>query len=146
MRRIFISVWLLSILVVGVRMHANGTDTRLLTQPAVSATHVAFVYAGDLWSRDLDGSDVRRLTTSEGPVVESGVLARREARSRSARSTTATPTSTSSPVDRRRADPPDVASRAGHRAGLHARRQERALHLAARGVHRPLHAALHRAG
>jgi tricorn protease len=68
MRRIFISVWLLSILVVGVRTHANGTDTRLLAQPAVSATHVAFVYAGDLWSAKLDGSEVRRLTTSEGPV------------------------------------------------------------------------------
>ena len=68
MRRIFISVWLLSILVVGVRMHANGTDTRLLAQPAVSATHVAFVYAGDLWSAKLDGSEIRRLTTSEGPV------------------------------------------------------------------------------
>ena len=49
-------------------MHANGTDTRLLAQPAVSATHVAFVYAGDLWSAKLDGSEVRRLTTSEGPV------------------------------------------------------------------------------
>ena len=55
-------------IVVGVRMHANGTDTRLLAQPAVSATHVAFVYAGDLWSAKLDGGDVRRLTTSEGPV------------------------------------------------------------------------------
>src|SRR5689334_7054740 len=44
------------------------SDTRLLAQPAVSATHVAFVYAGDLWSARLDGSDVRRLTTSEGPV------------------------------------------------------------------------------
>ena len=26
-------------------------------------THVAFVYAGDLWVANLDGSDVRRLTT-----------------------------------------------------------------------------------
>ena len=50
--------------------HARGiaTDTRLLAQPAVSATHVAFVYAGDLWSARLDGTEVRRLTTSEGPV------------------------------------------------------------------------------
>src|SRR5689334_23322890 len=44
------------------------SDTRLLAQPAVSATHVAFIYAGDLWSAKLDGGDVRRLTTSEGPV------------------------------------------------------------------------------
>jgi len=41
-------------------------DTRLLEQPAVSATHVAFVYAGDLWVARLDGSDVRRLTAHPG--------------------------------------------------------------------------------
>ncbi len=47
--------------------HAQSTtDTRLLSQPAVSATRVAFVYAGDLWSAKLDGSDVRRLTTADG--------------------------------------------------------------------------------
>ncbi|HKG94652.1 MAG TPA: PDZ domain-containing protein [Gemmatimonadaceae bacterium] len=44
----------------------NTTDTRLLAQPAVSATQVAFVYAGDLWVARLDGSDVRRLTTADG--------------------------------------------------------------------------------
>jgi tricorn protease len=44
----------------------NPTDTRLLSQPAVSATHVAFMYAGDLWSAKLDGSDVIRLTTADG--------------------------------------------------------------------------------
>lgn len=41
-------------------------DTRMLQQPAISATHVAFVYANDLWSARLDGSDVRRLTTHSG--------------------------------------------------------------------------------
>src|SRR5687768_14166274 len=44
----------------------NTTDTRLLSEPAVSATRVAFMYAGDLWSALIDGSDVRRLTTAEG--------------------------------------------------------------------------------
>jgi len=44
----------------------NTRDTRLLQQPAVSATHVAFVYADDLWVARLDGSDVRRLTTDDG--------------------------------------------------------------------------------
>ena len=44
----------------------NTTDTRLLSQPAVSATRVAFAYAGDLWSAGLDGTDVRRLTTADG--------------------------------------------------------------------------------
>jgi tricorn protease len=67
--RIVVAVGLLVAILAGAaRMRANGTDTRLLAQPAVSATHVAFIYAGDLWSAKLDGADVRRLTTSEGPV------------------------------------------------------------------------------
>src|SRR5438552_7690331 len=41
-------------------------DTRLIEQPAISADHVAFVYAGDLWVANLDGSNVRRLTTHPG--------------------------------------------------------------------------------
>ncbi|TDI38804.1 MAG: hypothetical protein E2P02_19850 [Acidobacteria bacterium] len=32
-------------------------DTRLLGQPAVSASHIAFIYAGDLWSARHDGRD-----------------------------------------------------------------------------------------
>ena len=27
----------------------NTTDTRLMHQPAISATHIAFIYANDLW-------------------------------------------------------------------------------------------------
>ena len=42
------------------------TDTRLLEQPALSAAHVAFIYAGDLWAASHDGSNVRRLTTDIG--------------------------------------------------------------------------------
>ncbi|TVQ34952.1 MAG: peptidase S41, partial [Wenzhouxiangella sp.] len=38
--------------------------THLLRQPAVSADHLAFVYAGDLWVSERDGSNPRRLTTS----------------------------------------------------------------------------------
>ncbi len=44
----------------------NTTDTRMLAQPAVSASQIAFAYAGDLWTARLDGSDVRRLTTADG--------------------------------------------------------------------------------
>jgi len=40
--------------------------TRLVEQPAVSASHLAFVYAADLWVAKLDGTDVRRLTTHAG--------------------------------------------------------------------------------
>ncbi|MCP9236239.1 S41 family peptidase [Lewinella sp. JB7] len=41
-------------------------QTRLLADPAISANHVAFTYAGDLWVADRDGSNVRRLTIGEG--------------------------------------------------------------------------------
>jgi tricorn protease len=45
-------------------------DTRLLTDPAVSANAIAFAYANDLWVANLDGTSVRRLTSHPG--VESG--------------------------------------------------------------------------
>jgi len=41
-------------------------DTRMLSQPAVSADHIAFIYAQDLWVANVDGSQPRRLTVSEG--------------------------------------------------------------------------------
>jgi tricorn protease len=41
-------------------------DTRLLSQPAVSQKHIAFIYADDLWVADLDGKNVRRLTSDIG--------------------------------------------------------------------------------
>ncbi|MCY2960657.1 MAG: PDZ domain-containing protein [Planctomycetota bacterium] len=44
----------------------DSADTRLLDQPAVSADHIAFAYAGDLWVAGIDGSDVRRLTAHPG--------------------------------------------------------------------------------
>ena len=50
----------------GLAAAQSTTDTRLLSEPAVSATHVAFAYAGDLWSARLDGSNLVRLTTADG--------------------------------------------------------------------------------
>src|SRR5204862_8185700 len=41
-------------------------DTRLLTEPAISADRIAFIYAGDLWTCGLDGGNVRRLTSDVG--------------------------------------------------------------------------------
>jgi tricorn protease len=41
-------------------------NTRMLSQPAVSHDHIAFVYAGDIWVCQRDGSNVRRLTTHPG--------------------------------------------------------------------------------
>ena len=41
-------------------------DTRMLGRPAASASHVAFIYAEDLWVANIDGSQPRRLTIDEG--------------------------------------------------------------------------------
>jgi tricorn protease len=50
----------------GTAAAVNVQDTRLLSQPAVSASQVAFIYAGDLWTASRDGSDARRLTAHPG--------------------------------------------------------------------------------
>jgi tricorn protease len=44
----------------------NTTDTRLTHTPAISAHHIAFIYAEDLWIANKDGSNPRRLTIDEG--------------------------------------------------------------------------------
>src|SRR6188768_1737575 len=44
----------------------DTTDTRMLSQPALSDRQIAFIYAGDLYVSDLDGHNVRRLTSDEG--------------------------------------------------------------------------------
>ncbi|HTD99488.1 MAG TPA: PDZ domain-containing protein [Mucilaginibacter sp.] len=41
-------------------------DTRMLSQPAISGGHIAFIYAEDLWVANTDGSQPRRLTVDEG--------------------------------------------------------------------------------
>jgi tricorn protease len=45
-------------------------DTRLLSDPAISARQIAFGYANDLWVANPDGSRVQRLTSHPG--IESG--------------------------------------------------------------------------
>ncbi|GJM29621.1 MAG: tricorn protease [Cyclobacteriaceae bacterium] len=44
----------------------NITDTRLMSSPAISEHHIAFIYAEDLWIAERDGSNPRRLTIDEG--------------------------------------------------------------------------------
>jgi tricorn protease len=43
--------------------------TRLLRQPTISSEYIAFIYGGDVWRANLDGSQVRRITST--PAVES---------------------------------------------------------------------------
>lgn len=42
------------------------TNTRMLSQPTVSANAIAFIYAEDLWTANTDGSQPRRLTVNQG--------------------------------------------------------------------------------
>src|SRR5690349_7634995 len=43
--------------------------TRLLRTPTVSATHIAFAYAGNIWIADRAGGDARRLTSFQGEAT-----------------------------------------------------------------------------
>src|SRR5438270_10542025 len=67
MRLTRVCLALLAVLAAAPRAAAiDVRDTRLLSQPAVSATHVAFIYADDLWVADLAGGTARRLTSDVG--------------------------------------------------------------------------------
>lgn len=48
----------------------NPADTRLLSQPAISAQHIAFIYAEDLWICARIGGVSRRLTTHIGSETQ----------------------------------------------------------------------------
>jgi tricorn protease len=51
---------------VGPALAVDTKDTKFLTQPAISANLIAFIYANDLWTSDLQGQNVRRLTSDIG--------------------------------------------------------------------------------
>ena len=72
-----------------------GEPTKLLRSPTVSATHIAFAYANNIWIVERAGGTARRLTSFQGADANPQLLARRHGRSRSAATTPATPTSTS---------------------------------------------------
>lgn len=48
----------------------KAQETRLLRNPAISSTHIAFVYGGDIWLANQDGSQVKRITTYAGVESE----------------------------------------------------------------------------
>jgi tricorn protease len=48
------------------RLTANGEATRLLRSPTVSATHVAFAYANNIWVAERAGGSARRVTSFHG--------------------------------------------------------------------------------
>jgi len=70
MKKWFFSISLVFVLTIALRVSLAGEidikDTKLLSQPAISKNHVAFVYSGDLWVANIDGKNVRRLTSDDG--------------------------------------------------------------------------------
>ena len=63
----FFGLILLAVLAVATGARAiDVNDTRLLGQPAISLTNIAFVYANDIWVAGLDGKGARRLTADLG--------------------------------------------------------------------------------
>ncbi|TPN84759.1 S41 family peptidase [Aquimarina algicola] len=44
----------------------DPSDTKMMQQPTISQSHIAFIYAEDLWVANLDGSQPRRLTIDKG--------------------------------------------------------------------------------
>jgi tricorn protease len=61
-----ISLFILLVIMPRKSLGINTNDTRMLAQPAISANHIAFIYAEDLWVANTDGSQPRRLTVDEG--------------------------------------------------------------------------------
>lgn len=39
-------------------------QTRLLRQPSISQSHISFIYGGDVWLANLDGENVKRITST----------------------------------------------------------------------------------
>src|SRR5262245_21787991 len=66
MQRYIVSVLFLIVSTAALHGEPNHSDTRLASQPAVSAKNMAFIYADDLFVSDLDGGNVRRLTSDQG--------------------------------------------------------------------------------
>ena len=48
----------------------GAAGTRLLRQPSLSATHIAFAYANDIWLVDRNGGAAQRLTSFQGQESE----------------------------------------------------------------------------
>ncbi len=57
-------IMLALILVLSFLFSASAQGTRLLRQPSLSNTRIAFTYGGDIWVSNLDGSQVIRITST----------------------------------------------------------------------------------
>ena len=48
MKKACLALAVTALVTASIAARVNTSDTRMLSQPAISATHIAFVYAGDL--------------------------------------------------------------------------------------------------
>jgi len=64
--RVSVVVFLVTALVSTIASAIDITNTKFLSQPAISGDHIAFVYANDLWVANRDGDHPRRLTSDQG--------------------------------------------------------------------------------
>src|ERR1035438_2414905 len=60
------AVWLLALAAHAEPMVPARIDARMMRQPAVSATQIAFVYAGDIWLVDKSGGAAVRISSPKG--------------------------------------------------------------------------------
>lgn len=60
---LFISVFFLT-------LNLIAQETRLLRNPAISESDIAFVYANDIWIANISGGEARRLTTFPGAEID----------------------------------------------------------------------------
>ncbi|MHA7101372.1 S41 family peptidase [Roseivirga pacifica] len=60
-------LWCMALLFAGITV--QGQETRLLRQPSMSSQNIVFTYGADVWIADLDGSNVKRITST--PAIES---------------------------------------------------------------------------
>ena len=73
---------------------AGAREAKLVRSPHYHDGKVAFSYLGDIWTASEDGTDVVRLTANKARDLDSPVLARRQAGSRSRATATGASTST----------------------------------------------------
>ena len=110
---------------------ANGEATRLLRTPTVSATHIAFAYANNIWVVERAGGTARRLTSFQGQTTNPKFSP--DGRSIAFSGEYGGNTDVYVVAGgRRRAEAAHVASRRRHGAGLDARRPQRAVRVGPR--------------
>ncbi|MCK7483417.1 MAG: hypothetical protein M0C28_45060 [Candidatus Moduliflexus flocculans] len=122
----------------------DTNDTKMLTKPAVSAERIAFVYANDLWTADLEGRNVRRLTADVGTESDPAFSPDGRLVAFSGQYDGNVDVYVV-PAGGRRPQAPDLAPGGRHRPGLHARRPVGPVRLGPLLQQPRLFPALHRA-